>query len=188
MTCDADGNPRIRPGAEGPAGYSSRSGWSGNSTSWKPKAPRPTPSAFILAAVLIAPVMKSLGVDLMAGHLFLLYFAVMSALTPPVAVAAYAASAIADAPPLNIAGMAVRIAIGAFLVPFTFIYDPALLLEGAWYESVVAFVLVGTGLMIFVVGQEGYFRVNLGMGTRLACFAGGLLLMFARPISEALLA
>ncbi|MEQ9327086.1 MAG: TRAP transporter fused permease subunit, partial [Rhodospirillales bacterium] len=148
----------------------------------------PTPSAYILAAVLISPVMKNLGIPPMAGHLFLLYFAVMSALTPPVAVAAYAASAIADAPPLNIAGMAVRIAIGAFLVPFTFIYDPALLLEGAWYESLMAFVLVGSGLMIFVVGQEGYFRVNLGMGTRLACFAGGLLLMFARPISEALLA
>lgn len=148
----------------------------------------PTPSAYILAAVLISPVMKNLGIPPMAGHLFLLYFAVMSALTPPVAVAAYAASAIADAPPLNIAGMAVRIAIGAFLVPFTFIYDPALLLEGAWYESLMAFVLVGTGLMIFVVGQEGYFRSNLGMGARLACFAGGLLLMFARPLTGALLA
>jgi TRAP transporter 4TM/12TM fusion protein len=146
----------------------------------------PTPSAYILAAVLIAPVMKDLGVATMAGHLFLLYFAVMSALTPPVAVAAYAASAIAEEAPLKIAGMAVRIAIGAFLVPFTFIYDPALILEGAWYESALAFLLVGAGLSLFVIGQEGYFRARLGTGVRIACLAGGLLVMFARPLIGAL--
>jgi TRAP transporter 4TM/12TM fusion protein len=77
----------------------------------------PTPSAYILAAVLVAPVMASLGIDPMAGHMFLLYFAVMSALTPPVAVAAYAASAISGDNPLAIAAMAVRMALAAFLIP-----------------------------------------------------------------------
>ncbi|HSG95210.1 MAG TPA: TRAP transporter fused permease subunit, partial [Afifellaceae bacterium] len=81
----------------------------------------PTPSAYILAAVLVAPVMSELKIDLMAGHMFLLYFAVMSAITPPVAVAAYAASAIADENPLKIAVGAVRLALAAFLVPFSFV-------------------------------------------------------------------
>ena len=142
----------------------------------------PTPSAYILAAVLIAPVMADLGVPVMAGHLFLLYFAVMSALTPPVAVAAYAAAAIADEAPLKIAGMAVRIAIGAFIVPFTFIYDPALILEGSWLDITSAFVLVSAGLAVFVVGQEGYFRKTLGPLPRFGCIAAGFALMFARPL------
>ncbi|MEQ9198582.1 MAG: TRAP transporter large permease subunit, partial [Rhodospirillales bacterium] len=142
----------------------------------------PTPSAYILAAVLIAPVMADLGVPVMGGHLFLLYFAVMSALTPPVAVAAYAAAAIADEAPLKIAGMAVRIAIGAFIVPFTFIYDPALILEGTWIDITSAFILVSAGLIVFVVGQEGYFRVPLGIITRLGCILAGFALMFARPL------
>ena len=142
----------------------------------------PTPSAYILAAVLIAPVMNDLGVATMSGHLFLLYFAVMSALTPPVAVAAYAASAIADEAPLMIAGMAVRIAIGAFIVPFTFIFDQALLLEGSILDIVSAFILVGTGLAVFVVGQEGYFRSTLAMPVRIVLMAAGFLIMFARPL------
>tara|TARA_R110000787_G_scaffold262422_3_gene367877 strand:- start:622 stop:2460 length:1839 start_codon:yes stop_codon:yes gene_type:complete len=142
----------------------------------------PTPSAYILAAVLIAPVMADLGVPVMAGHLFLLYFAVMSALTPPVAVAAYAAAAIADEAPLKIAGMAVRIAIGAFIVPFTFIYDPALILEGSWVDITSAFILVSAGLVVFVIGQEGYFRTSLGTAARLGCIVAGFALMFARPL------
>lgn len=142
----------------------------------------PTPSAFILAAVLIAPVMKSLGVDLMAGHLFLLYFAVMSALTPPVAVAAYAASAIADEAPLKIAGNAVAIAIGAFIVPFAFIYDRALILQSSFGATLVAFALVASGLALIVFAQEGYIRSRIGGPIRLALLAAGLGLIFARPL------
>ena len=142
----------------------------------------PTPSAYVLAAVLIAPVLKGLNVDLMAGHLFLLYFAVMSALTPPVAVAAYAASALADAPPLKIAGAAVKIAIGAFLVPFAFVYDRALILEGSVFEIASAFVLVALGLSMVVAAQEGYVKGPIGWPLRLALFVGGLVVIFLRPM------
>lgn len=141
----------------------------------------PTPSAYILAAVLIAPVMQDLGVDLMAGHLFLLYFAVMSALTPPVAVAAYAASALADAPPLKIAAVAVRIAIGAFLVPFAFVHDPALILQGTPFEIASAFILVGLGLSMVVAAQEGYLKGPITVPIRLLLFVAGLATIFLRP-------
>ena len=146
----------------------------------------PTPSAYILAAVLIAPVMRDLGVDLMAGHLFLLYFAVMSALTPPVAVAAYAASAIADEAPMKIAVTAVGIAMGAFIVPFAFIYDGALILQGAWWETAMAVVLVASGLALVTVGQEGWLTARISWAVRAALVAGGFFLIFARPLIAAL--
>ena len=90
----------------------------------------PTPSAYILAAVLIGPLMTEVGVTVLAGHLFLLYFAVMSALTPPVAVAAYAASAIAEDNAMTIAVHAVKLALAAFCVPFVFVVGPELLWQG----------------------------------------------------------
>lgn len=90
----------------------------------------PTPSAFILAAVLVGPTLSSLDFSAMQSNMFILYFAVLSAMTPPVAVAAFAASAIADAKPLGIAIGAVKLAITAFVVPFAFMYGEGLLLEG----------------------------------------------------------
>ncbi len=86
----------------------------------------PTPSAYILAAVLVGPLLGPMHIGLLPGHMFLLYFAVMSALTPPVAVAAYAASSIAEDNPLAIAGHAVKFALAALVVPFTFVYGPEL--------------------------------------------------------------
>lgn len=141
----------------------------------------PTPSAYILAAVLVAPVMGNLGIDPMTGHMFLLYFAVMSALTPPVAVAAYAASAIADENPLTIAGNAVRIAIAAFLVPFSFVFNEALLLKGTPFEIVFATINVAAGLIAVGFAIEGYHRTVIGRFSRLLLLASGILFLFVDP-------
>lgn len=141
----------------------------------------PTPSAFILAAVLIAPVMGDLGISPMAGHMFLLYFAVMSALTPPVAVAAYAASAIADENPLTIAANAVKIAIAAFLVPFSFVYNEALLLNGTVFEIVFATVNVALAMIVVAMAVEGYLRRPIGPLPRLLLLAAGVAFLFVEP-------
>ncbi len=138
----------------------------------------PTPSAFILAAVLIAPVMADLGISPMAGHMFLLYFAVMSALTPPVAVAAYAASAIADENPLTIAANAVKIAIAAFLVPFSFVFNEALLLNGTVFEVVFATLNVTLSMLVVGMGVEGYLRTPLSAWSRILLVAAGVLFLF----------
>jgi len=142
----------------------------------------PTPSAFILAAVLVAPVIADLGISPMAGHMFLLYFAVMSALTPPVAVAAYAASAIADENPLRIAAHAVKIAIAAFLVPFCFVYNQALLLEGSWEEIGFATVSAALGLVVVAIAAEGYYKAALAWPARLVLFASGILFLIVDPL------
>jgi TRAP transporter 4TM/12TM fusion protein len=138
----------------------------------------PTPSAYILAAVLVSPVMHTLGIDLLPGHLFLLYFAVMSALTPPVAVAAYAASAIADENPLKIAAQSVQIAIGAFIIPFCFVFNHELLLVGAWWEIAYGAVSAFAGLVLVAIAVEGYLGRRLGAVSRLALLAAGLLLLW----------
>lgn len=141
----------------------------------------PTPSAFILAAVLIAPVMKNLGIPAMSGHMFLLYFAVMSALTPPVAVAAYAASAIAGENPLTIAVNAVRIAIAAFLIPFSFVYNEALLLEGTVFEIIFATLNVALAMIAVGMAVEGYLRKPIKGWSRLILLGAGILFLFVDP-------
>lgn len=144
----------------------------------------PTPSAYILAAVLIGPVMQGLGIETMAAHLFLLYFAVMSALTPPVAVAAYAASAIAEEAPLRIALGAVRIALPAFLVPFAFVYAPGLILQAGPVATGTAILCVTAGLAAIAIAMEGYWRTTLPPILRLLLGAGGLALLSGQQIAQ----
>lgn len=138
----------------------------------------PTPSAYAMAAVLVAPLLQKLGLPLMNAHLFVLYFAVMSAMTPPVAVAAYAASAIAEANPVGIAGMAMRLAAGAFLLPFAFALDSGLLLSGSMGNIALAIVTAAMAMMIIAAAAEGFFLVPLLAFERLALFAAGLCLLY----------
>jgi len=116
----------------------------------------PTPSAYILAAVLIGPLLGPMHVDLLPGHMFLLYFAVMSALTPPVAVAAYAASSIAEDNPLAIAAHAVKFALAALVVPFTFVYGPELLWQGPLWHTAITFITAAAGLILLAMAIEKY--------------------------------
>lgn len=139
----------------------------------------PTPSAYILAAVLMSPVLSELGINVLAGHMFLLYFAVMSALTPPVAVAAYAASAIANENPLRIAFTAVRFALAAFIVPFAFVFNPALLLQGSWLSIIGSTLAVGCGLVLLAIAMEGYLRARISVVLRLVISLSGMVLIFA---------
>jgi len=121
----------------------------------------PTPSAYILAAVLIGPRLAELGFSLMGSHLFLIYYAVLSAITPPVAVAAYAASAIARENPLIIAAYATRIAVVAFILPFIFVYSPALLMDDTIIMICGVTIVTCVAIIMLSVGIEGYMIANL---------------------------
>jgi len=137
----------------------------------------PTPSAYILAAALVAPMIEKLGVSLLATHMFILYYAVMSALTPPVAVAAYAAAPLADDNPLYIAALAVKFALAAFLVPFVFIYGPELLLEGPWHATLITLVTAIAGLVVLAAAIEGFLFRPLAAWQRLSLAAAGFALV-----------
>jgi TRAP transporter 4TM/12TM fusion protein len=136
----------------------------------------PTPSAYILAAVLMGPLMNQLGVDLLAGQLFLLYFAVMSAVTPPVAVAAYAAASIAEDNPITIAVHAVKLSLAAFVVPFVFVFGPELLWNGPLWKTAVTFGSAAIALILIAAAIERYSAWCESWWVRLM-LAGGALCM-----------
>lgn len=123
----------------------------------------PIPAAYLLTATLAAPALLGLGFTMMASHLFIVYFSTMSALTPPVAVAAYAGAGIAGANPNTTGFQATKLAIAAYLVPFVFMYRPGLLLEGAppaiiWSVFVAAIAVWG-----LAGGIEGYLLKPIKM-------------------------
>ena len=131
----------------------------------------PTVSSYILAAVLIGPLLIKLGIPEMSAHLFLLYYAVLSAITPPVAVAAFAAASIANDNPMKISFKGVQFAVGAFLLPFFFVMDPALLGEGSTSEVVWATLRAVLAFSLISVASAGCFLSALGPSQRLVTFA-----------------
>ncbi len=134
----------------------------------------PTPSAYILAAALMGPILSQLGIDTLPAHMFLLYYAVMSALTPPVAVAAYAAASIAEDNPLYIAILAVKFALAAFVIPFAFVYGPELLMVGGIGEILLATISAAVGLVLLAAAIEGHLDRPLALWFRLPLGAAGL--------------
>jgi TRAP transporter 4TM/12TM fusion protein len=137
----------------------------------------PTPAVYVLAAVLAAPAMINLGVPVLAAHLFVVYFASMSAITPPVAVAAFAAASIAQADPIRIGLIACRLAVAAFVLPFCFVYRPALLLEGDALASAWAVFVTLCGVVALAAGFEGWLAKRLTKGQRAVLVAAGLTLV-----------
>lgn len=121
----------------------------------------PTPSAYILAAVLVGPALTKLGFPVLPSQMFLLYYAILSALTPPIAVAAIAASAIADEDPFKIALSAVRLAIVGFLLPFAFVWNPGILLELGFLANTLAVVGAFAGTIAIAASMEGLVKTQL---------------------------
>ena len=137
----------------------------------------PVPAAYILTAVVAAPALIRLGVPTLSAHLFILYFAVMSAITPPVAVAAFAAAGIADANPNEIGYRAVRLGIVAFIVPFLFVYQPELLLIGNPVNVVLAILTAAAGVIALAAGLEGWLLMHASWWQRALWITGGLLMI-----------
>ena len=121
----------------------------------------PTPSAYILAAVLVGPALSKLGYPLLESHMFLLYYAILSALTPPIAVAALAAAAIAEEDPFKIAFDAVKLAAVGFLLPFVFIWNPAIIGSGSSIEIGLAVIGGVIGTISLAAAIEGYMNGTL---------------------------
>ncbi|MCR9140120.1 MAG: TRAP transporter fused permease subunit [Alphaproteobacteria bacterium] len=137
----------------------------------------PTPSAYVLAAVLVGPTLvNEYGFQELNAHLFLLYFAVMSAMTPPVAVAAYAAAAISGANPLRIAVISMRFSIVAFIVPFIFVLNPLLLNPVASLEALAVCTATVLACILIAVALEICWLDTLSRPIRLAMVAAALAL------------
>ena len=129
----------------------------------------PTAAAYILVATLVAPALVNLGVSLLAAHLFVLYSAMLSSITPPVALAAYAAASLAKANPMQVAVQACKFGMAAFVVPYFFIYDPAILGQDvSAVHTVVSFITAIAGGVCASAAIMGYFTNPLNIAGRLA--------------------
>ncbi len=136
----------------------------------------PTAAAYILVATLVAPALVDLGVSLLAAHLFVLYSAMLSSITPPVALAAYAAASIANGNPLKIAVLACQFGMAAFAVPYFFVYDPAILgIDVTWVQIVASFVTAILGGICASAAMLGFFTDRLNVLERLLFAGAGLL-------------
>ncbi|MEE8477596.1 MAG: TRAP transporter fused permease subunit, partial [Gemmatimonadales bacterium] len=118
----------------------------------------PTTAAYIVLAALGAPALTELGVPLLGAHLFIFYFGCLSNVTPPVALAAYAAAGLAGSRAMQTAVTALGLASAGFIVPFLFIYDPTLILVGSPLAIAVSTVAVGFGLTAAAAAMIGYAR------------------------------
>ena len=147
----------------------------------------PSAVCYLLMATLIGPVLGDLGVLPLAAHLFIFYFGMMSMVTPPVALAAYAASSIANTSIIPTAFASFRFAIVGFTLPYMFIYRPELLMlspDGTtadWLEMLLPIGVAILGVTCFAAGIAGQLRYPLSIGLRLAVFSAAALLLIPGP-------
>jgi TRAP-type uncharacterized transport system fused permease subunit len=134
----------------------------------------PTTPAYIIMAALLIPALIKLGVMVPAAHMFAFYFAVLSAITPPVALAVYAAAGIARSELWSSGWAAVKIGFPGFIVPFMFVYEPALLMIGTWPAIIQAFVTASIGVLLFAAGLHGYFLTAASWWQRVLLIVAGL--------------
>ena len=146
----------------------------------------PTTANYIIMATTCAPILATgMGMNLMAAHMFCFYFGIVADITPPVALAAYAGSAIAKAPPMKTAVNATKLAIAAFLVPYIFAFNNAMLFINTKPLDVVSVVVSSTlGMVLIAIGMVGYFLRDTNMLVRLGCVAGGLLLVYPGTVTD----
>lgn len=134
----------------------------------------PTTAAYAVAASVIGPGLVQMGIPPLTAHFFIFYYAVMSAITPPVALAAYAGAAIAQSDPMKTSVESFRIGLAAFVVPFMFFSSPALLMQGGWPE--IAHVVVSASLGIYMLSSavQGWFFGLLAWPLRIVLLIAAL--------------
>lgn len=137
----------------------------------------PTTPAYIIMTALLVPAIIKFGVIPPAAHMFAFYFAVLSAITPPVALAVFAAAGIAKADLWASGWAAVKIGAAGFIVPFMIIYEPALLMIGTWPAIIGAFITASSGILLFAAGLHGYFITRTTHWQRAVLVVAGLLLI-----------
>jgi TRAP transporter 4TM/12TM fusion protein len=145
----------------------------------------PTIPNYIITSSIAAPALLELGVPLIVSHMFVFYFGILADLTPPVALACFAAAPIAQEKGLKISLWAVRIAVAGFVVPFIAVYAPALMLQGdsLWLTAYVV-LKAAFAIALWGVASIGYLRRPLAWWERLVAFTAGACLILALPITD----
>ncbi len=145
----------------------------------------PTIPNYIITSAIAAPALEQLGVPLIVSHMFVFYFGLMADLTPPVALACFAAAPIARENGFKISLWAIRIAAAGFVVPFMAVYDPALMMQGdSWFATIYMVVKTVFAVCLWGMAVAGYLSMRMSMWERLWAFVAGVALILAMPVSD----
>ena len=145
----------------------------------------PTTANYCIMAATCAPILVQMGVPIIAAHFFVFYFGIVADLTPPVALAAYAGAAIAQANPMKTALTATKLAIGAFIVPYVFALNPAMLfIDTSVWEVILIAVTSLVGMFGVSASLEGYLMRPIPWYLRIMSAAGGLLLIYPGLVTD----
>ncbi len=145
----------------------------------------PSIPAYIITAAIAAPALSKLGIPPAAAHMFSFYYAMFANLTPPVALASFAAAGLSGGDPMKTGWASVKLAIAGFIVPFMFVFSPQLMLinttlfEGAWTALSACL-----GVFLLAVAVEGYFMAPVGALVRIVVLAGALSLMYPDAVTD----
>lgn len=147
----------------------------------------PTTASYILLSTLIAPALIDMGVNKLAAHLFVLYFGCISAITPPVALASYAAAGISGSNAMETGYVGFRLGLSGFIVPFMFVYGPELMLSGTVMNIILAVITAITGIFLISVSLEGWFSNHkVGLPFRIIIFISAILLLKVGFLTDAI--
>lgn len=147
----------------------------------------PTTANYVIMATMAAPLILSLdpNIPVLSAHMFVFYFGIVADITPPVALAAYAGSAIAKSEPLKTGVTATRLAITAFIIPYIFVLQPQMLFIDATLFEVIKIVITSIiGIVAIAAGMEGYFRVKMAWYERIVILAAGLCLIVPDTLTD----
>jgi TRAP transporter 4TM/12TM fusion protein len=144
----------------------------------------PTTAAYIMSAILLGPALENLNIQPLVGHMFMFYFAIISLITPPVAIASYTAAGICKTGLWETGMEGMKIACALFLIPFVFVYNPALLGIGAIHDVSQVFVTCLVGILGMGLGTTGYFKGALSLVERFVCLAFSLMLIIPETYTD----
>ena len=143
----------------------------------------PTTANYVVTATIAAPILiNNFEVPVIAAHMFVFFFGILADITPPVCLAAYAGAGIAGANPMKTGVTAVKLAIAAFLIPFVFVLEPSLLLQGTIAELIPALATLVLGMMVIAAGLAGYFFGRTSALERALLLIGGVLMVYPQVV------
>jgi TRAP transporter 4TM/12TM fusion protein len=145
----------------------------------------PTTANYVITSTIAAPAIILLGVPDLSAHLFVFYFGIVADVTPPVALAAFAAAGVSGGDPIKTGVTASKLAIGAFIIPYMFVLSPELLMiDTTWYYLIWVVFTALAGMMAIGGGVIGYWLRKLNIFERLLGIAGGLLLIYPEGVTD----
>jgi TRAP transporter 4TM/12TM fusion protein len=145
----------------------------------------PTTAVYLTLAIIVAPGLVQMGVPKMAAHMFIFYMGVTADLTPPTCLSPFAAAGIAGSPPMATAWQSMRLGVVLYIVPFMFVYSPALLLMGPWSDIVLAVVPACLGVFCLAAGLQGWLRCRATPTDRALLLAAAILFIVPSVAADA---